>query len=252
MDPLALGESYNIIPYTSIYKKLKVEIDFSEFVGVVFASNDQPEFPTEFYNREYRRYTQVTFDYNLEILQMDNASSLVFDAGPAENQAFPTPVGIMLPQAKLNVKWMWVPHEFICDDPLKYGKIVYNKKIQEKLGHVNEEEFMGFAPGTLLFTAFKTEPIVIPVSDSDTNSIVMKLAWNIDFEFSYLNTEANASHPYAEEWMLRGHNTFPFRGDGKFYPASIRKEDAAIPGNHLYKATIFSELFKTEREDVGP
>jgi len=251
MDPLALGESYNIIPVTSIYKKLKVEIDFSEFVGVVFASNDQPEFPTEFYNREYRRYTQVTFDYNLEILQMDNASNLVFDAGPAKDQAFPTPVGIMLPQAKLNVKWMWVPHEFICDDPLRYGKIVYNRKIQEKLGHVNEDEFMGFAPGTLLFTAFKTEPIVIPVSDSDTNSIVMKLAWNIDFEFSYLNTEANARHPYAEEWMLRGHNTFPYRGDGKFYPASIRKEDAAIPGNHLYKATKFSELFKTDREDVG-
>jgi len=251
MDPLALGESYNIIPVTSIYKKLKVEIDFSEFVGVVFASNDQPEFPTEFYNREYRRYTQVTFDYNLEILQMDNASSLVFDAGPAKDQAFPTPVGIMLPQAKLNVKWMWVPHEFICDDPLRYGKIVYNRKIQEKLGHVNRSEFMGFAPGTLLFTAFKTEPIVIPVSDSDTNSIVMKLAWNIDFEFSYLSTEAEARHPYAEEWMLRGHNTFPFRGDGKFYPASIRKEDAAIPGNHLYKAADFSELFKTEREDVG-
>jgi len=251
MDPLALGESYNIIPVTSIYKKLKVEIDFSEFVGVVFASNDQPEFPTEFYNREYRRYTQVTFDYNLEILQMDNASSLVFDAGPAKDQAFPTPVGIMLPQAKLNVKWMWVPHEFICDDPLRYGKIVYNRKIQEKLGHVNRSEFMGFPPGTLLFTAFKTEPIVIPVSDSDTNSIVMKLAWNIDFEFSYLSTEAEARHPYAEEWMLRGHNTFPFRGDGKFYPASIRKEDAAIPGNHLYKAADFSELFKTEREDVG-
>jgi hypothetical protein len=134
---------------------------------------------------------------------------------------------------------------------LRYGKIVYNRKIQEKLGHVNEEEFMGFAPGTLLFTAFKTEPIVIPVSDSDTNSIVMKLAWNIDFEFSYLNTEANARHPYAEEWMLRGHNTFPYRGDGKFYPASIRKENAAIPGNHLYKATKFLELFKTDREDVG-
>jgi hypothetical protein len=252
MDPLALGESYNIIPYTSIYKKLKVEIDFSEFVGVVFASNDQPEFQTEFYNREYRRYTQVTFDYNLEILQMDNASSLVFDAGPAKDQAFPTPVGIMLPQAKLNVKWMWVPHEFICDDPLKYGKIVYNRKIQEKLGHVNEEEFMGFAPGTLLFTAFKTEPIVIPVSDSDTNSIVMKLAWNIDFEFSYLNIEANARHPRMEEWMLRGHNTFPFRGDGEFYPASIRKEDADIPGKHLYKAADFSKLFKTDREDIEP
>ena len=250
MDPLALGESYNIIPVTSIYKKLKVEIDFSEFVGVVFASNDQPEFQAEFYNREYRRYTQVTFDYNLEILQMDNASSLVFDAGPAKDQAFPTPVGIMLPQAKLNIRWMWVPHEFICDDPLKYGKIVYNKKIHEKLGRVNEDEFMGFAPGTLLFTAFKTEPIVIPVSDSDTNSIVMKLAWNIDFEFSYLNTKTNARYPYAEEWMLRGHNTFPFRGDGEFYPASIRKENDDIPGNHLYRATKFSELFKTEREDV--
>jgi len=247
MDPLALGESYNIIPVTSIYKKLKVEIDFSEFVGVVFASNDQPEFPTEFYNREYRRYTQVTFDYNLEILQMDNASNLVFDAGPAKDQAFPTPVGIMLPQAKLNIKWMWVPHEFICDDPLRYGKIVYNRKIQEKLGHVNRSEFMGFPPGTLLFSAFKTEPIVIPVSDSDTNSVVMKLAWNIDFEFSFLNTSSEANFPQSEEWMLKGHNTFPYRGDGKFYPASIRKETGQRPGNHLYKATDFSELFKTAR-----
>ena len=252
MDPLALGESYNIIPVTSIYKKLKVEIDFSEFVGVVFASNDQPEFPTEFYNREYRRYTQVTFDYNLEILQMDNASSLVFDAGPAKDQAFPTPVGIMLPQAKLNVKWMWVPHEFICDDPLRYGKAIYNYTIQSRLGHVNKYEFMGFDAGTLLFTAWKTEPIVIPVSDADTNSVVMKLAWNINFEFSYLDVEAEEDYPQAKPWALRGHNVFPFRGDRKFYPATIREERTRIPGSFLYPAANFSKIFKTVRDDNNP
>lgn len=252
MDPLALGESYNIIPVTSIYKKLKVEIDFSEFVGVVFASNDQPEFPVIFMNNEYKRYTQVTFDHNVEVLQMDNAASLVFDAGPAKEEAFPTPVGIMLPQAKLNVKWMWVPHEFICDDPLRYGKAIYNYTIQSRLGHVNKYEFMGFDAGTLLFTAWKTEPIVIPVSDADTNSVVMKLAWNINFEFSYLDVEAEEGYPQAKPWALRGHNVFPFRGDRKFYPATIREERTRIPGSFLYPAANFSKIFLTVRDDNNP
>jgi len=252
MDPLALGESYNIIPVTSMYRKLKVEIDFSEFVGVVFASNDQPEFPVIFKNNEYKRYTQVTFDYNVEVLQMDNVASLVFDAGPAQEQSFPTPVGIMLPQAKLNVKWMWVPHEFICDDPLRFGKAIYNFTIQSRLGHVNKYPFMGFDAGTLLFTAWKTEPIVIPVSDADTNSVVMKLAWNIDFEFSYLGVEAEEDYPQAEAWALRGHNVFPFRGDRKFYPASIRAERTERPGSFLYPAADFSKIFRTIRDDNNP
>jgi len=205
-----------------------------------------------FKNNEYKRYTQVTFDYNVEVLQMDNAASLVFDAGPAKEEAFPTPVGIMLPQAKLNVKWMWVPHEFICDDPLRYGKAIYNFTIQSRLGHVNKYDFMGFDAGTLLFTAWKTEPIVIPVSDADTNSVVMKLAWNINFEFSYLDVEAEEDYPQAKPWALRGHNVFPFRGDRKFYPASIREERTRIPGSFLYPAADFSKIFLTVRDDNNP
>jgi len=246
MDPLALGESYNIIPVTSIYKKLKVEIDFSEFVGVVFASNDQPGFSSIFRDKEFLRYTQVTFDNNVEVLQMDNVSSLVFDAGPAKDQAFPTPIGIMLPQAKINIKWMWVPHEFICDDPLTYGKTIYNKRIQSRIGCVNQTIFLGFPPGTLLFTSWKTEPIVIPVPDAETNAVVMKLAWNINFEFSYLDTIAKDFVPDSPPWRIRGHNIFPFRNDRKFYPASIRKEDANGPGTLLYPAKDFSVIFLTK------
>jgi len=246
MDPFALTESYNIVPVTTIYKKLKVEIDFSEFVGVVFASNDQPGFSSIFMNKEFLRYTQVTFDNNVEVLQMDNVSSLVFDAGPAKNQAFPTPIGIMLPQAKINIKWMWVPHEFICDDPLTYGKTIYNKRIQSRIGCVNQTDFLGFPPGTLLFTSWKTEPIVIPVPDAETNAVVMKLAWNINFEFSYLDTIAKDFDPSYPPWRIRGHNIFPFREDRKFYPASIRKEDAEGPGPLLYPAKDFSVIFLTK------
>jgi hypothetical protein len=249
-DPFALGESYNKIFFTTKYKKLKLEIDFSEFVGVVFASNTQPDFRPEFFDKEFKRYTQSTFDYNLEILQMDNAASLVFDAGPAKEQAFPTPVGIMLPQAKLKLRWMWVPHDFISDKPLEYGKTLYNETIQSMLGHVNSKEFLGFKPGTLLFSAWKTEPIVIPVADAETNAVVMKLAWNIEFEFSYLNVEAADTYRGAKEWAIRGHNTFPYRGDGKFYPASIREERTSpIPGNLLYKPANFARIFRTIRVD---
>jgi hypothetical protein len=181
---------------------------------------------------------------------MDNAASLVFDAGPAKEEAFPTPVGIMLPQAKLRLRWMWVPHDFISDKPLEYGKTLYNETIQSMLGHVNKKEFLGFKPGTLLFSAWKTEPIVIPVADAETNAVVMKLAWNIEFEFSYLNVEAADRYQNAKEWAIRGHNTFPYRGDGKFYPASIREERSTpIPGALLYKPADFSKIFKTIRVD---
>jgi hypothetical protein len=79
----------------------------------------------------------------------------------------------------------------------------------------------------------------------------MKLAWNIDFEFSFLNKESEESYEDAEEWATRGHNIFPFRGDGKFYPASIRKEKTSIPGRHLYQPANFNKIFRTTRKDVG-
>ena len=240
-------ESFNVIKYTSAYKVLKVEIDFSEFVGVVFASNEQPGFEKDFKNYEHRRFAQVTFDYNLEILQMDNAASLVFDAGPPKEQSFPTPVGIMLPQAKLIIKWLWVPHEFLSDYYLVNYKIVYNNTIQSKLGHVNEDEFLGFKPGTLLFTSWKTEPIVVPVADKDLGWVHMRLAWNVNFEFLYLNTISNASYEGMPEWAKRGHNVFPWRGDGLFYPATIRKEKSPVPGRPLYPPTNFGEMFLTDR-----
>jgi hypothetical protein len=251
-----LTESFNVVRYTSHYKKLRVEIDFSEFVGVTFASNDQPNFIMAFANSEYLRYSQILFDYNLEVLQMDNAASLVFDAGPPINQAFPTPVGVVLPQGKLYIKWMWVPHEFISDPipgmPINFrGKVLYNKTIHETLGKVNLFSFLGFEAGELLFTSWKTEPIVIPVPDAETNSVSMELAWNIDFEFLYLNTKAEATYqiepPWANEWRFRGHNVFPYRGDGKFYPASIRKGGEPVPGKPLYNAKKFEEMFYTYR-----
>jgi len=243
-------EGFNVARYTSHYKKLRVEIDFSEFVGITFASNDQPNFDDKFYDREYRRYTQVTFDYNLEVLQMDNAANLVFDAGPPVNQAFPTPVGVMLPQGKLNIKWMWVPHEFIHDNkPTLSTKAVINKTIHSTLGKVNEDTFLVFEPGQLLFTSWKTEPVVIPVADAESNSVIMNLAWNVEFEFLYLNTVAASYYISTpdQHWRFRGHNIFPWRGDGKFYPASIRKSDGNIPGKPLYEARPFSLMFRTLR-----
>jgi len=242
-------EGFNVARYTSPYTKLRVEIDFSEFVGITFASDEQPGFQANYWGREYLRYTLVTFDYGLEVLQMDNAASLVFDAGPPKNQAFPTPVGVMLPQGKLYVKWMWVPHEFITDNPFRETKILYNQTIQDKIGKVNTDLFLGFDVGQLLFTSWKTEPIVIPVPDAETNSVVMKLAWNLEFEFLYLNPEIGATYqvPITDLYKIKGHNTFPWRGDGKFYPASIRKGDDPAPGKPLYKGANLGDIFLTMR-----
>jgi hypothetical protein len=244
-------EGFNVARYTSNYKKLRVEIDFSEFVGVTFASNDQPNFQREFFNKEWKRYTKITLDYNLEVLQMDNAANLVFDAGPPKNQAFPTPVGVMLPQGRLNVKWMWVPHEFVqeWEDDIS-TKAVINSSILLRLGKVNKDRFLGFTEGRLLFVSWKTEPVVVPVADADSNSVIMKLAWNLDFDFLYLLTSAEETYPglpLTEHWRFFGHNVFPWRGNGKFYPASIRRSDDNIPGRALYDATFFEPIFRTSR-----
>ena len=242
-------ESYNIVSYTSSYKTLRVEIDFSEFVGVTFASNGQPNFDPDFMDLEYKRYTQIVFDHGLEILQMDNAANLVFDSGPATNQAFPTPIGIMLPQGKLYIKWMWVPSEFITDTLDSNRKSLYNKTIQNCLGKVNKYRFLSFREGTLLFNSLKTEPVVIPVAYADMNLVTMKLAWNIEMDFLCLDTVAAEHYPVGPEtsWRIYGHNVFPYRGDGKFYPASIRKDNVPGPGKALYEAEDFGKMFLTQR-----
>jgi len=242
-------ESYNVVKYASSYKTLRVEIDFSEFVGVTFASNRQPGFEHTFWNQEFRRYTQQVFEHSLEILQMDNAANLVFDAGPARNQAFPTPLGVMLPQGKLYLKWMWVPHEFIADYLYDHGKTLYNRTIQKCLGRVNQYQFLGFDAGTLLFNSIKTEPVVIPVAYADVNIVTMKLAWNIEMEFLFLDTKADEAYPVNADnlWRVRGHNVFPYRGNGRFYPASIRKDNEPGPGRTLYEAADFRLMFLTQR-----
>ena len=248
-NPYIPVESYNIPPKAAAYEVLKVEIDFSEFVGVSFASNLQSDFGSTYYNREYLRYTSVTFEPSVEVLQMDSMANLVFKTGPQRGQAFPTPVGILLPQAKLKLKWMWVPHAFLADQPM--GKIPFRRKIQEKLGHVNSKQFLFFPPGTLLFTGYSTEPIVTPLPDLASNSVIMQLSWNVEFEFTILETVAAQWANDLLEWQNRGHNVFPCRADRRFYPATVamvgQQGQNQTNTTPLYDGTDFSTIFTTTK-----
>lgn len=199
--------SDNFIPLFTAFEEFVLSIRFQAYTNVNFLPNSamagQPE---------YVRFTDIRVEPQLETLQADNMAFLVFVEGPPINEEFPVPIGMFLPKKKITLRWMWVPNDYVSTNRLYFN----NPNIEECLGAVNNEPFLGFDTYTLLFTGYTTEPTMMPVYPPIGAPISLQKCWDITFEFLYSNPPPGVSNP-----IRKGHFLFPWREDGKFYTALV-------------------------------
>jgi hypothetical protein len=150
---------------------------------------------------EYERYVETTRESTLEVL-MSDAGGVMFWAetgagGPTVGNSFPGQIGELIQKNTVNLLWREVPLDFTHDED------GIPRKIDACIGCVNDDEFLGFPAGTLLFQPPVYDKKLFPFFSDDGRAFYH----NIMFKFSHFDPTPGATTPLA-----RGHQLMPWRG----------------------------------------
>lgn len=205
-DPLYYGE----------YEYALCTIRFKSYDRMRFLGDDYlAAYPTPRYAYEWLRNTRIEMGPATQVLQADGSSNLKFAEGtpgpqvgpPArDGLAFPAPIGELMARSNLKVTWTGVPHEYLSDNPY----YLYAPKVIDRLGRINDADFLGLAKGCVLLLAAEFEPELQPLVPSDPDEPLT--AWTVTFSFEHFDPEKGV--PASE---YRGHRIYPYRIDGKWY-----------------------------------
>ena len=146
-------------------------------------------------------------------------SPSLIDAGPD------TGGGLGQAKSNLTIKWHAVPHEWLSDN----DQYLYPTKIIERLGMLNDAEFLGLAKGTCLLNAAQFDPVLYPVAPADPAEPLG--GWDVTLSLEHFDPTKGV--PASE---YRGHRVFPYRVDGKWYFANRENNtDELLPLTDMYK-----------------
>lgn len=190
---------------------------------------------------EYKRNVQTTCAARIELLSADGGGSTLKYAetgpsGPGISPLvpFPAPVGVLLPKASVTLEWLNVDRAYLSANEY----VFYPEKLFARMGTVNNAEFMGFPAGTLLMQPPEFIENPWPVA-SDTSADVeydVLRSVTVRFHFDYFDPEQGATSP-----LTRGHNTFPWRANGKFFLCT--RDGSTSLDKAFLRYTDFSKLF---------
>lgn len=197
---------------------------------------------------EYKRYVQTTVSPTIEILSADGASQLLFaetspaappiNAGPvitgAARAAFPAPIGVLLPKAKITLEWLNVPRDYLTANP----DVLFPDKLLDRMGTVNDAPFLGRPAGTLLMQPPELVEVPTPVAAEGVGDLDYDILQqvNVRLTFDYFDPLPGAAAP-----VTRGHNLMPFRGNNRFYLCT--RDGSTNLANAFLRYTDFSQLF---------
>ncbi len=238
-----LGEQIRYAPYSQYL----LTIRFKSFGRMRFYSDDEmDEYPAPRYAWEWTRYTDITLGPAVQALTADGSSCLTFAEGVAsipsatwlpgalsaniglasgpQGIAFPAPIAELMTKSNLTIKWHGVPHEWLSDN----DQYLYPTKIIERLGHLNDAEFIGLATGTCLLNAAQFDPTLYPVAPADPAFPLG--GWDVTLNFEHFDPTKGVSAS-----AFRGHRLFPYRVDGKWYHATRESGGDLIPSESMYK-----------------
>ena len=188
-------------------------------------------------NAEYERFTvpdgnpAPTLAYaQTGQLQFYTGTGTVSDTTAHEKtfSGFPFTV---LPDGKFSLTWHQVPFDLISDSMHPMWTYV---------GKVNQQEFFGRKPGSLLYMGPKVvRRYLPPVPEIDItgSGVTFRMTYLADILFDFNFTAREVTDPPTfsnKNWIADGWNCQPFRLDGKFYYVglSVESANARIP-NHL-------------------
>jgi len=207
--------------------------------------------------REYTRYTTYVTEPSAEFLTMKGgAYKFSSDVSQVNNQ---TIVGFygktLVPKVVLKVTWFQVPYKFVNPkDPA-------STNIYEALGRVNQNEWMGFKPGELLFTGFTNTQKMkaqfdfnsYDLSDIENLPNLESLLYtDIVLSFLYIpvfsTTTSGTPYPSSPAGIINssnrsyinaGHNLAQSNINKKYYPVISEDVDSPVPPNNLKKKPIY-------------
>lgn len=177
---------------------------------------------------EAQRNVFISATPSVEVISAEGLNNIKFANGPIAGSAAPAPFGTLMSKTTYTLNWMWVPHEYISTTAYP---ILTPSKILGCVGKVNNDTFLGFAPGTLLAQAPVFEPMRFPIGCID--STLGFYGWNVRLPIQFFDPPRG-----VEDANYRGHLCIPYRKDLLWYGA-IRENGTS----RLYSTTVFENIF---------
>lgn len=234
LDTAASTVIYDESPFTDYlgvnlkytpYEKYLLTVRFKSFGRTRFYSDEEmDQYPSPRYEWEWVRWTDITMGPAIQALTADGSSQLTFIEGSPAGTAFPAPIAELMAKSNLVLKWYGVPHEWLSDN----DQYLYPTKIIERLGKLNNADFLGLGKGTCLLTAAQFDPTLYPVAPADYEPLG---GWDVTLNFEHFDPTKGV--PASE---FRGHRVFPYRVDGKWY--------AAVRGDNLNELLPQAAMYK--------
>jgi hypothetical protein len=185
--------------------------DFYDFNGVLKHS--------QIY-REYLRYTE-TMSSPLEEYVTAQQGQMLFrtnDANAPNNKAFAGMPRISLNNQTVKLLWHCVPYAYV-QHPDSY--------IRNLRGLINQNKFLIWEPGELLYLSYDARPYTPPVAELtfDVTAAFWQYEKLCDIEFTFLETRRPTDTdrlpvPTNKNWVPAGHNLLPYIPHRKFYYAT--------------------------------
>lgn len=203
---------------------------------------------------EYERHCWVRPEIGFQALHIDG-DTFAFDEGLVSTvtgslskaKAFPNGRSIPISVGRILITWYDVPLEFLTNVAGRYANF------DKVLNHVNRYPFLGYPSGTLLcdLPHIDLRPNPLPVSVSATPSFLA----DVNLTLHYINPlplgDGVAAIDDADlaDHSSRGHNMAIWKGDRKWYPASLVQTTGANKGKadgttRVYPAEDFKLLFR--------
>jgi len=208
------------------YEEYLLTLRYKSFGRMRFYSDDEmDQYPAPRYAWEWTRWTDITLGPAVQALTADGSSMLMFREGAPSGTAFPAPIAELMAKSNLTIKWHAVPHEWLSDN----DQYLYPTKIIERLGMLNDAEFLGLAKGTCLLNAAQFDPVLYPVAPADPAEPLG--GWDVTLNLEHFDPTKGV--PASE---YRGHRVFPYRVDGKWYFANRENNTSELlPLTGMYK-----------------
>lgn len=227
-DMSALELEAPAIEYYAKYTYARVVVEFAPRPYALFADESIGTGTVNYYSDsglgasapvsyEYWRYTTYRSKPSIEYLTAQHGQFRMAGTTP-DGIAFPGQVRLIKKSKALTITWHQVPKS------VSEGNNIFNG-----LGRVNQQEWWGYAPGTLLLLGIETsDPVPLPfpdlVTDPDlgTTTPATEKVVNITFNMLYCEPEIGSlAFPANNSHIAYGHNTFPWFQDMAYYYAAV-------------------------------
>lgn len=216
------------------YKEALITVNFVDVPWNILSDES-----IEWYGDEIYRNVFFDVEPSVEMISSEGGYQLELRSANAQVQGkkVPAPFGTLMHKTTFILNWMYVPHNYISDDP----NVLIPKNILKCVGKVNSTDFGPFPKGTLLMQPPRFRRFRFPITS--TNDELQFFGYNIQIPLQYFDPSRDPLDIQADPNYPRGHNLMPFRYTMKWYKA-LRVQPNGNASGTLLEEIDFHEIFR--------